>query len=58
MGKLEKEQKKGPVPRTLEDCTGTYWDAIHVFKIDVFVEEGILHWARQGLDSEKWQLDH
>ena len=53
MPELEKEQKKGPVPRTLEEYTGTYWDAIHVFKIDVFIEEGILHWARQVLDSEK-----
>ena len=42
---LEKEQKKGTVPRNLEEYTGTYWDAIHVFKIDVFVEEGVLHWA-------------
>ena len=24
----------------------------------MFVEEGILHWALQGLESEKWQLDH
>ena len=58
MEELEKEQKKGPVPRNLEEYTGTYWDAIHVFKIDVFVEDGILYWAFQGLDSEKWQLDH
>ena len=40
MAELEKEQKKGPIPRTLEEYTGTYWDAIHVFKIVVFVEEG------------------
>ena len=58
MEELEKEQKKGTVPRNLEEYTGTYWDAIHVFKVDVFVEEGVLHWALQGLDSEKWQLDH
>lgn len=55
MADLEKEQKKGPVPRNLEDYTGTYWDAIHVFKISVFVEEGALNWAFQGLNSEKWQ---
>lgn len=41
MGELEKEQKKGPIPRDLWDYTGTYWDAIHIFKINVFVEEGI-----------------
>ena len=58
MEELEKEQKKGTVPRNLDEYTGTYWDAIHVFKLDVFVEEGVLHWALQGLDSEKWQLDH
>ncbi|KAK0511026.1 hypothetical protein JMJ35_006578 [Cladonia borealis] len=55
---LEKDQKKGPVPRNLEEYTGTYWDASHAFKINVFVEEGILHWALQGLESEKWPLDH
>ena len=55
---LEKEQKKGPVSRNLEKYPGTYWDAIHVFKIDVFVEEGVLHWALQSLDSEKWPLGH
>lgn len=58
MEALEKGQMKGPVPRNLEEYTGTYWDAIHVFKIDVFVEEGTLYWALQGLESEKWQLDH
>ena len=58
MAELEKAQKKGPIPRNLWDYTGTYWDGIHVFKTDVFVEEGILHWARQGLGSEKWQLHH
>ena len=37
MEELEKTQKKGPVPRNLEEYTGTYWDAIRVFKVDVFV---------------------
>ena len=58
MAELEREKVEGPVPRDLEEYTGTYWDAIHVFKIDVFIEEGALKWAFQGLMSEKWQLDH
>ncbi len=58
MQELEKEQTKGSVPRNLEEYTGTYWDANHIFKIHVSVDDGILHWALQGLDSEKWQLDH
>ena len=58
MAELESEKVEGPVPRDLKEYTGTYWDAIHVFKIDVFVEKGALNWASQGLKSEKWQLDH
>ena len=58
MQELEKEQKKGSVPRNLEEYTGTYCDDSHIFKIHVSEEEGILHWAFQGLDSEKWPLDH
>ena len=58
MAELEREKAEGPVPRDLKEYTGTYWDAVRVFKIDVFVEEGALNWAFQGLKAEKWQLDH
>jgi hypothetical protein len=49
--------KNGTNPRPLEDYVGTYWDDIHAFKIEVMVEDGTLHWALQGLESEKFRLD-
>ena len=58
VAKLQRERKDGTHPRNLEEYTGTYWDAIHVFKIEVFVKEGSLYWALQGLESAKFRLDH
>ena len=55
---LQKGLKKGLAPRSLDDYVGTYWDAPHVFKIVVFTDEDKLYWALQGLDSEKFRLDH
>ncbi|KIE01344.1 Peptidase S12, Pab87-related protein, partial [Metarhizium majus ARSEF 297] len=44
--------------RHLDAYVGTYWDDIHVFKIVVTQEKEKLYWAFQGLDSEKFELDH
>ena len=58
IGELHREQENGTSPRSLEDYVGTYWNELHVFKIEVTLEEGSLYWALQGLKSEKFRLDH
>ena len=55
---LTKDRNDDTSPKKLEDYTGTYWDAIHVVKIEVSLEDGTLNWALQGLPSEKFSLDH
>ena len=55
---LQKEQTKGTSPRELEEYVGTYWDEYRIFKIEVTLEVDTLYWAFQGLDSEKFVLDH
>ena len=54
LGELQREQENGTSTRSLQDYVGTYWDDIHVFKMEVALEEGILYWALQGLKSEKY----
>lgn len=58
MAELQNEKKNGTSPRKLEDYVGTYWDGPYVFKIEVTLEDGTLYWAFQGLDSEKFRLEH
>lgn len=55
---LLRNRKTGTSPKKLEEYTGTYWDAIHVVKIEVSLEDGNLYWALQGLPSEKFSLEH
>lgn len=38
---LTKNRKADTSPKNLEDYTGTYWDAIHVVKISISLEDGI-----------------
>ena len=58
MEQLQRERNLGSSPKRLDDYVGTYWDEIHVFKIVVVSDGGRLYWAFQGLESEKYQLDH
>ena len=53
---LDEGRKGGAPPRPLEEYTGTYWDHLHVVKIDVTLEDGQLYWLIQGLQSEKFPL--
>lgn len=55
---LKDTRKNDTVARDLEEYVGTYWDDIRTFKIVVTLEQGKLHWAFQGLDSEKFELNH
>ncbi len=55
---LTKNCKADTSPKNLEDYTGTYWDAIHIVKIDLSLEDGTLYSALQGLPSEEFSLDH
>ncbi|KAL9611298.1 MAG: hypothetical protein Q9167_004062 [Letrouitia subvulpina] len=55
---LMKGRKTDTAPKKLEEYVGIYWDAIHVVKIEVSLEDGTLHWALQGLPSEKFSLNH
>ncbi|SLM37297.1 d-protein [Lasallia pustulata] len=58
VGELQRARINDTSPRSLEDYAGTYWDEIHIFKIEVTLVEGTLYWAFPGLESEKFQLDH
>lgn len=55
---LTKNRKADTSPKNLEDYVGTYWDAIHVVKIEISLEDGTLYWALQAFTSEKFSLDH
>ncbi|KAK4201005.1 beta-lactamase/transpeptidase-like protein [Triangularia verruculosa] len=55
---LDDTRKPGSSPKYLEEYVGVYWMDIGVFKIVVTLEEGSLYWAIQGLDSEKFKLNH
>ena len=55
---LQCSRQGGTSSEKLEDYIGTYWDAIHVVKIEISLEEGTLYWALQGLPSEKLFLGH
>ncbi|KAF2010510.1 beta-lactamase/transpeptidase-like protein [Aaosphaeria arxii CBS 175.79] len=55
---LFREKKNDTSPRDLKEYVGTYWDPAHVFKIVVTEDSGKLYWAFQGLDSERFILNH
>lgn len=55
---LQHAQKINTSPHKIESYTGSYWDALHIVKIVVTVENDDLFWALQGLESEKFQLMH
>ncbi|KAF2804960.1 beta-lactamase/transpeptidase-like protein [Mytilinidion resinicola] len=58
MHELAQERKYDTSAKPLEEYVCTYWDAIHVFKIDVVLKEGQLYWLLQGLESEKFLLNN
>jgi len=55
---LREEQTPNTSPRPLTEYVGTYWNAIRVMKIVVTLEDGVLYWAQQGLETEKFALNH
>jgi hypothetical protein len=55
---LNNARKNGTSPRALEEYVGTYWDNANVFKIVVDLVDNKLYWRLQGLDSERFQLEH
>ncbi|KAK0616201.1 beta-lactamase/transpeptidase-like protein [Immersiella caudata] len=55
---LDNAQKKGTSPRDLTDYVGTYWSDSRIFKTVLTLESGKLYWAFQGLQSEKFRLNH
>jgi CubicO group peptidase (beta-lactamase class C family) len=44
--------------KLLESYVGTYVDESRVFSVVVTLKEGVLFWAFQGLDSERYKLTH
>lgn len=42
----------------LTEYVGTYWNAIRVMEIVVTLEDGVLYWAQQGLETERFTLNH
>ncbi|ROV90339.1 hypothetical protein VMCG_09751 [Cytospora schulzeri] len=56
---LKDAQKTGTSPsKPLEDYVGTYWNKKRHIKVNVTLKDGKLSWAIQGLESEKFELDH
>lgn len=55
---LEKGKTSGASPKPLEEYLGTYWDDLNIFKIEVTLESGKLFWLIQGLETEKFPLEH
>ncbi|KAM0329221.1 hypothetical protein ACHAQA_004521 [Verticillium albo-atrum] len=55
---LENEQASNTSSKPLPSYTGTYWNKQRYLKIDVTLSDDKLSWALQGLDSEKFELDH
>lgn len=55
---LESQRRESKASRELEAFVGTYIDSTGVFKNVVTLENGVLHWAFQGLDSERFELHH
>lgn len=58
LDELEKGQKSGTFPKALEEYVGTYWDDLHVVKIEVTLSDKTLYWLIQGLETERFELKH
>ena len=54
---LKRDQKPDTSPQSLEEYAGVYWNASRTVKI-VVTKEDKLYWAIQGLQTEKFSLDH
>ncbi|KAM0248984.1 hypothetical protein ACHAP5_003193 [Fusarium lateritium] len=58
LDELEKGQKSGTSPKSLEEYVGTYWDELHIVKIEVVLSDDKLYWLIQGLETERFALKH
>jgi CubicO group peptidase (beta-lactamase class C family) len=55
---LESLKKPGTASRPLEAFVGTYWNKKKYFRVDVELHDGELSWVLQGLESERYTLEH
>jgi hypothetical protein len=55
---LSKTQKHITSAKNLAIYTGTNWNSIRTMKMVVIVEKSLLYYAAQGLESEKYILEH
>lgn len=55
---LKRNHVHGTSPRNLEEYIGTYASSIKTMKIEVTQGDNKLHFALQGLESEKYELTH
>ncbi|CAG5178710.1 uncharacterized protein ALTATR162_LOCUS8837 [Alternaria atra] len=55
---LGQEWKDDTLVKPLDEYVGTYWNDLHIFKVDVKLENGQLYWLLQGLESEEFSLNH
>ncbi|CZR42793.1 uncharacterized protein FPRO_10096 [Fusarium proliferatum ET1] len=58
LDELEKGRKAGTSPRPLTEYVGTYWDDLHMFKVEVKLIGDKLYWLMQGLETERFELSH
>jgi hypothetical protein len=56
--KVSRTQKHNTSAKNLALYTGTYWNSIRTMKMVVTVEMNSLDYAVQGLQSEKYILEH
>jgi hypothetical protein len=58
MADLEKERKPNTTAKDLKAYVGVFWNKSHTVKMVVTLEGNKLYYAVQGLDSEKYVLEH
>ncbi|RBA15496.1 hypothetical protein BFJ72_g3455 [Fusarium proliferatum] len=58
LDELEKGRKAGTSPRPLTEYVGTYWDDLHLLKVEVKLVGDRLYWLMQGLETEMIELVH
>jgi hypothetical protein len=58
IAELSRTRKHNTSAKDLEIYTGIYWNSIKTMKTIVTVEMNSLYYAVQGLESEKYILEH
>ena len=55
---LEERQELGTTPKSLPTYVGVYWNAIHNWSVEVFLDQGQLKMCFQGNHKQTYTLRH